>query len=142
MRASCSDQAGLGVPRSPSPITSTAFDRQVVRLQLLSSAIGKRVLDVAQRTQEIVSISNDVSVLSEIFRDINNMVLVQGVTLDQIDDNINNVIIHVNEGTKEIKKAYEYKRGCKTTICILILLIIVIILSVIVGLEYSGKFKN
>src|SRR6476620_11568514 len=49
MRASCSDQAGLGVPRSPSPITSTAFDRQVVRLHRLSSAIGACVLDVAQR---------------------------------------------------------------------------------------------
>jgi hypothetical protein len=53
MRASCSDQAGLGVPRSPSPITSTPFDRRVVRLQLLSSAIGKRVLDVAQRNSTL-----------------------------------------------------------------------------------------
>jgi hypothetical protein len=53
MRASCSDQAGLGVPGSPSPITSTAFDRRVVQLQLLSSAIGKRVLDVAQRNSTL-----------------------------------------------------------------------------------------
>jgi hypothetical protein len=34
-------------------MTSTAFDRQVVRLQLLSSAIGKRVLDVAQRNSTL-----------------------------------------------------------------------------------------
>ena len=37
------------MPRSPSPITSTAFDRQVVRLHRLSSATGACVLDVAQR---------------------------------------------------------------------------------------------
>ena len=37
------------MPRSPSPVTSTAFDRQVVRLHRLFSAIGICVLDVAQR---------------------------------------------------------------------------------------------
>src|ERR1700680_691372 len=49
MSASCSDEAGLGVARSPSPITSTALEREVVRLHRLSSATGKRAFDVAQR---------------------------------------------------------------------------------------------
>src|SRR6202790_2276807 len=53
MRASCSDEAGLGVPRSPSPITSTALERQVVRLYRLSSATGKRAFDVAQRNSAL-----------------------------------------------------------------------------------------
>src|SRR5258706_9731915 len=53
MRASCSDEAGLGMPRSPVLITSTALERQVVRLHRLSSATGKRAFDVAQRNSAL-----------------------------------------------------------------------------------------
>jgi hypothetical protein len=41
------------MPRSPSPITSAALERQVVRLHRLSSAAGKRTFDVAQRNSAL-----------------------------------------------------------------------------------------
>ena len=69
------------------------------------------------------------------------MVEVQGTYLDSIDSNIDNTIINVSQGTKEIEKTYEYKRGCKTTICIIIMIIIIVILSTVIGLEYT-VFKN
>jgi len=41
------------VARSPSPITSTGLERQVVRLHRLSSATGKPAFDVAQRNSAL-----------------------------------------------------------------------------------------
>ena len=60
MRASCSDEAGLGVARSPSPITSTALETRVARLHRFSSATGKRAFDVAQRNSALGQRTNAV----------------------------------------------------------------------------------
>lgn len=87
-----------------------------------------------EHRQEIEQIANDVKTLAEMFTDLNIMVENQQQGFDNIESNINNAYDYVESGLEQIEKAYEYKKGCKTTLCILFLILLVIILSVVIAL--------
>lgn len=97
----------------------------------MQSTLDNKLLE--DRTQAITRISEEVNILARMFKDLNMRIKVQGTILDRIDYNIAAASGNVGRANVELKKAYEHKRGCKSTICIIILLLMIVILSTIIG---------
>jgi len=91
------------------------------------------------RTDQIQQLAQDISLLTDMFKDLDTMVETQGTVLDRIDYNIENANIHADKGVAELKQAVEYKKGCKTTACVIILLVIMIILASLLGVRENRR---
>jgi syntaxin 16 len=57
---------------------------------------------IAKREQEINEIATGIIELSDIFGDLQNMVIDQGTMLDRIDYNVENLVMHVKSAEKEL----------------------------------------
>ena len=81
---------------------------------------------IAQREQEIEKIAQGVIDLSNIFQELNSMVIDQGSLLDRIDYNVERTAEHTKEAEKELKVATGYqKKSTKRKIILLLVLIVV-----------------
>lgn len=81
---------------------------------------------IAQREQEINDIAKGIIELSDIFRDLQAMVIDQGTMLDRIDYNVERMTADVKGAEKELIVATNYqKRYTKRKIILLLTLIIV-----------------
>jgi syntaxin 16 len=96
---------------------------------------------IAQREREIEEIAQGIIELSDLFRDLQTMVIDQGTMLDRIDYNVENMASDVKEAAKELKTAEGYqKKTTKRKIIFLLLLIIaaMIILVIIKPKKHRG----
>lgn len=80
---------------------------------------------IAQREREIEDIAQGIIELSDLFRDLQNMVIDQGTMLDRIDYNVERMHTDVKGAEVELKVASGYQR--KTTKRKIILLLILLI---------------
>ena len=88
----------------------------------------KGVMDsaIVQREQEIEKIAQGVIDLSNIFQELNSMVIDQGSLLDRIDYNVERTSDHVKAAEKELTVATKYqKKGAKRMIILLLILLVV-----------------
>ncbi|KAH6889999.1 t-SNARE [Thelonectria olida] len=92
---------------------------------------------IAQREQEIEDIAQSIIELSDLFRDLQNMVIDQGTMLDRIDYNVERMNTDVKEAEKELKVASGYQR--KTTKRKIIFLLILIIAGLFILLLIKPK---
>jgi syntaxin 16 len=80
---------------------------------------------IAQREREIEDIAQGIIELSDLFRDLQAMVIDQGTMLDRIDYNVERMNTDVKAADKELKVATGYqKRTTKRKIILLLLLIV------------------
>jgi syntaxin 16 len=80
---------------------------------------------IAQREREIEDIAQGIIELSDLFRDLQTMVIDQGTMLDRIDYNVERMNTDVKAADKELKVATGYqKRTTKRKIILLLLLIV------------------
>ncbi|CAM1510261.1 Fc.00g005960.m01.CDS01 [Cosmosporella sp. VM-42] len=80
---------------------------------------------IAQREQEIEDIAQGIIELSDLFRDLQTMVIDQGTMLDRIDYNVERMNTDVKGAEKELKVASGYqKKSTKRKIILLLILII------------------
>ncbi|ERF71890.1 hypothetical protein EPUS_01805 [Endocarpon pusillum Z07020] len=86
---------------------------------------------IAQREREINDIANGIVELSEIFQDLQNMVIDQGTMLDRIDYNVERMAVDVKAAEKELKTATGYQRKSMKRKILLLLLLLVIGLFII-----------
>lgn len=87
-----------------------------------------------QREREIDEITRGIVELSDIFRDLQGMVIDQGTMLDRIDYNVDNVATEVHAADKELIVAMGYqKRTTKRRIILLLLFIIVGVLIILIA---------
>ncbi|CAH8612581.1 unnamed protein product [Heterobilharzia americana] len=86
---------------------------------------------VVQREQEINQIVQSIHELSEIFRDVAQMVLDQGTLVDRIDYNVEHTQIRVQEGLKQLTKAQTDQSKDRKMIIILILVGLVVFFGVL-----------
>lgn len=125
-----------GTPVAQNPYTDPAMmesetDRSSAQSTLLQTAqVRKRtgVMDSAieQREREIEKIAQGVIDLSNLFQELQTMVIDQGTVLDRIDYNVERTAEHVKEADKELKVATGYqKRSTKRKIILLLILIVV-----------------
>jgi syntaxin 16 len=125
--------------RSSTPVTQNPYtdpammdsetDRSSAQSTLLQTAQVRRrgVLDtqIDQREREIEKIAQGVIDLSNIFQELQTMVIDQGTVLDRIDYNVERTAEHVKEAHKELKVATGYqKRSTKRKIILLLILIV------------------
>ncbi|KAI5458394.1 t-SNARE [Mariannaea sp. PMI_226] len=92
---------------------------------------------IAQREQEIEDIAQSIIELSDLFRDLQTMVIDQGTMLDRIDYNVERMNTDVKEADKELKIASGYQR--KSTKRKIILLLILIIAGLFILLMIKPK---
>jgi syntaxin 16 len=81
---------------------------------------------IAQREQEINDIAKGIIELSDIFRELQSMVIDQGTMLDRIDYNVERMATDVKGAEKELIVATNYqKRNTKRKILLLLLLLVI-----------------
>lgn len=123
-----------GTPMAQNPYNDPAMmesetDRSAAQSTLLQTAQVRRrgVMDaqIEQREREIEKIAQGVIDLSNLFQELNTMVIDQGTVLDRIDYNVERTAEHVKEADKELKVATGYqKRSTKRKIILLLVLIV------------------
>ena len=58
--------------------------------------------EISQRESEINEIAKSIFQLSDLFKELQSMVVEQGTMLDRIDYNIEQTVVHVKQGHKEL----------------------------------------
>jgi syntaxin 16 len=92
---------------------------------------------IAQREREIEDIAQGIIDLSDLFRDLQNIVIDQGTMLDRIDYNVERMAVDVRAADKELDVASGYQK--RTTKRKIILLLVLIIVGVIILLAIKPK---
>lgn len=92
---------------------------------------------ISQREREIDEIAQGIIDLSDLFRDLQTMVIDQGTMLDRIDYNVERMATDVKEAAKELTVAQGYQK--KTTKRKIILLLLILIAGMIILLVIKPK---
>ncbi|KAJ5466949.1 hypothetical protein N7475_004701 [Penicillium sp. IBT 31633x] len=106
---------------------------QTMLQQTSQRQVGQNDAAIAQREREINDIAKGIIELSDIFRELQTMIIDQGTMLDRIDYNIERMATEVKSADKELKVATSYqKRTTKRKIMLLLLLVVVGMIIVLV----------
>lgn len=141
------DRASTPLPSSgytdPSLLESDA-DRSFSQSTLQATSKQKQLHSndaaIMQREREIEDIAQGIIDLSDLFRDLQTMVIDQGTMLDRIDYNVERMATDVKEADKELKVASGYQR--RTTKRKIILLLILIIAGLFILLLIKPKKRG
>ena len=94
---------------------------------------------IAQREREIEDIATGIIELSNIFQELQTMVIDQGTMLDRIDYNVERTAEEVKGADKELKVATGYQRKSVKRKIMLLLLICVIGMVILLGLKLGSR---
>jgi syntaxin 16 len=136
---------GGGYNTDPSLLESDAdrsFSESTIQASNHQKLLHSNDAAISQREREIEEIAQGIIELSDLFRDLQTMVIDQGTLLDRIDYNVERMATDVKEAEKELKVASGYqKKSTKRKIILLLLLIIIgmIILLVIKPKRRDGE---
>jgi len=97
---------------------------------------------IAQREQEINEIAKGIIELSDIFRDLQTMVIDQGTMLDRIDYNVERMAADVKGAEKELTVATGYQRKSMKRKILLLLLLLVIGMFVLLLVKPKKSSRN
>ncbi|KID73028.1 t-SNARE affecting a late Golgi compartment protein 2 [Metarhizium brunneum] len=151
------DMGGLGtltpgdsssMPQAGSDIDSSLQESDADRYfsqSTLQAASQQKLLHsndaaIAQREREIEEIAQGIIELSDIFRDLQTMVIDQGTMLDRIDYNVERMNENVKGADRELTVASGYQR--RTTKRKIILLLILIIAGLFILLLVKPKRRD
>ncbi|KAK4951120.1 t-SNARE affecting a late Golgi compartment protein 2 [Elasticomyces elasticus] len=146
---------GLSSPldRSSTPVAANPYtdpslldsetDRTSAQSTLLQTAQkqlrrpGINDTAIAQREREIEEIAQGIIALSNIFQELNGMVIDQGSMLDRIDYNVERMAVDVKAADKELTVATGYQR--KSTKRMIILLLVLLVVGMFILLLVKPK---
>ncbi|KAJ5364473.1 uncharacterized protein N7496_010186 [Penicillium cataractarum] len=145
------DLEGLSTPfdRSPTPVQNPFTDpslmesevdksfSQTMLMQTQQRATGQNDAAIAQREREINDIAKGIIELSDIFRELQTMIIDQGTMLDRIDYNVERMGTEVKAAEKELKVATNYQR--RTTKRKVMLLLALVVIGLIIVLVVKPK---
>lgn len=94
---------------------------------------------ITQREREIEDIAKSIIDLSNIFQEIQTMVIDQGSMLDRIDYNVERMNTDVKEAAKELKVASGYQRRSIKRKIMLLLVIIIAGMFILLGLKLNSR---
>jgi len=116
MCAELRDLEGIATPfdRAPTPLQNPYTDPSMMEsdadrsfsqtmLQQTSQRTGSNDAAIAQREREINDIAKGIIELSDIFRELQGMIIDQGTMLDRIDYNVERMGTEVKAADKELK---------------------------------------
>jgi len=96
----------------------------------------------SDRDQDIIKIAQSINDLAAIFKELSVLVIEQGTVLDRIDYNIEQTMVKVDSGVKELVKADQYSARARTCKCIVALTVVVIILTIILIWKHSPSSSS
>ncbi|KAJ5669378.1 hypothetical protein N7462_010448 [Penicillium macrosclerotiorum] len=145
------DLEGFSTPidRVPTPIQNPYTDpslmesevdksfSQTMLMQTQQRATGQNDVAIAQREREINDIAKGIIELSDIFRELQTMIIDQGTMLDRIDYNVERMGTEVKSAEKELKVATNYQR--RTTKRKIMLLLVLVVFGLIIVLVVKPK---
>lgn len=138
------DRASTPLPRYTDPsLFESDADRDFSQSTLQATQQKQRVAGglndavISQREREIEDIAQGIIDLSDLFRDLQTMVIDQGTLLDRIDYNVERTNVDVKAADKELVVASGYQK--KTTKRKIILLLILLIAGMIILLVVKPK---
>lgn len=117
-------------PYTDPSLMDSEIDRSSAQNTLLQTkqkqrSAGLHDSTIAQREREIEDIAQGIIDLSNIFQELQTMVIDQGSMLDRIDYNVENMAVEVKQAEKELKVATGYqKKSTKRKIILLLVLIV------------------
>lgn len=96
---------------------------------------------IAEREEDLVGLEKSIAEVNEIFRDFGTLVNEQQYLLDNIENNVNNVSIHMQGATSELRQASNYQNSTGKTYLWVFLILLVIAAIVILSLQpWNWKF--
>ncbi|KAJ4425294.1 t-SNARE affecting a late Golgi compartment protein 2 [Gnomoniopsis sp. IMI 355080] len=140
----------LSADRSSTPIAGSSYTSDITLLEsetdksfsqstLQSSQAQKRLhkndAAIIQREREIEEIAQGIIDLSDLFRDLQNMVIDQGTMLDRIDYNVERMATDVQAADKELNIASGYQKKTTKRKIIFLLLLIVVGMIILVAIK-------
>lgn len=133
---------GIQNPYTDPALMESDADKRFSQSTLQQTAQKQRHLQsndtaIAQREQEINDIAKGIIELSDIFRDLQGMVIDQGTMLDRIDYNVERMVVDVKGAETELKVATGYQK--RTTRRKIILLLIILVIGMFILLLVKPK---
>ncbi|RMJ26813.1 hypothetical protein PHISP_02300 [Aspergillus sp. HF37] len=113
---------------------------QSTLMQTSQQMTGQNDAAIMQREREINDIAKGIIELSDIFRELQSMVIDQGTMLDRIDYNVERMGTEVQAADKELKVATNYQR--RTTKRKILLLLALLIVGMIIVLLVKPKKQS
>ncbi|OIW29853.1 t-SNARE [Coniochaeta ligniaria NRRL 30616] len=139
-RSSTPLPGGASFAADPSILESDAdrsFSQSTLQATSHQKLLQSNDAAILQREREIDDIAQGIIELSDLFRDLQAMVIDQGTMLDRIDYNVERMATDVKEADKELTVASGYQK--KTSKRMVILLLLLIIAAMIILLIIKPK---
>ncbi|KAI5208542.1 t-SNARE [Aureobasidium subglaciale] len=132
-------------PYTDPSLMDSEIDRNSAQSTLLQTkqkqrSTGLHDSTIAQREREIEDIAQGIIDLSNIFQELQTMVIDQGSMLDRIDYNVENMAVEVKHAEKELKVATGYQK--KSTKRKIILLLVLIVAGMFILLMIKPRNRN
>ncbi|RFU80884.1 syntaxin 16 [Trichoderma arundinaceum] len=102
-----------------------SFSQSTLQVAMQQKTLHSNDAVIAQREREIEDIAQGIIELSDLFRDLQTMIIDQGTMLDRIDYNVERMNTEVKAADKELKIASGYqKRNIKRKVILLLLILV------------------
>lgn len=131
-------------PYTDPSLMDSEIDRSSAQTTLLQTkqkqrSTGLHDSTIAQREREIEDIAQGIIDLSNIFQELQTMVIDQGSMLDRIDYNVENMAVEVKQAEKELKVATGYQKKSTKRKIILLLVLIVAGMFILLMIKPKGR---
>lgn len=120
--------------------TDKSFSQSTLQSSMQQKQLHSNDAAIVQREREIEDIAQGIIDLSDLFRDLQSIVIDQGTMLDRIDYNVERMAVDVKEADKELNVASGYQK--KTTKRKVIMLLILVIVGMIILLVIKPKRQS
>uniref|UniRef100_A0A182Q5N2 t-SNARE coiled-coil homology domain-containing protein n=1 Tax=Anopheles farauti TaxID=69004 RepID=A0A182Q5N2_9DIPT len=104
----------------------TINQKQIMLIQADNTKLLK------SREDEVLRMTNSITDLNVIFKDISKLVQEQGTILDRIDYNIESAQVRVSDGLRQLQKSESYQRKNRKLHCITLLAIAIMFMIVLI----------
>ncbi|KAG5983733.1 hypothetical protein E4U55_007318 [Claviceps digitariae] len=108
-----------------------SFSQSTLQAASQQKLLHTNDIAITQREREIEDIAQGIIELSDLFRDLQNMVIDQGTLLDRIDYNVERMYEDVKGADQELKFAYGYQRRATKRKVIFLLIIVIVGLLIV-----------
>jgi t-SNARE complex subunit (syntaxin) len=92
---------------------------------------------IQEREEGIIDIEKSVREISHIMIQMSNMVETQGRDLDLMEDHIESAMTHTANATAELRKAVQYQKSSRKTMCCLLFIVLLIIGAIVIFFSVS-----
>jgi len=90
-----------------------------------------------ERNEQIKGLLQSINQLTQVYKQLNDLVIEQGSLIDRIDYNIEETFTHVEQGNVHLVNAEKQQDSSCSMKCILVLILLIVILGIVFGIKHS-----